>query len=88
MKITFTICILTFGIFFALSVVHAQKRGLGEYNIKWTSPGNNSLGSMPLGNGDIGVNVWVEQNGDLLFYLSKTDAWSENCQLLNLGKMI
>jgi hypothetical protein len=30
---------------------------------------------MPLGNGDIGLNVWVEQNGDLAFYISKTDAW-------------
>ena len=33
---------------------------------------------MPLGNGDIGVNAWVEPSGDLLFYVGKTDAWSEN----------
>jgi alpha-L-fucosidase 2 len=58
-----------------------------EYNVVWTSPSLNSMGSMPLGNGDIGVNVWVEQNGDLYFYLSKTDAWSENGQLLKLGKV-
>src|ERR1700749_2940679 len=30
---------------------------------------------MPLGNGDIGLNVWTEKNGDLVFYISKTDAW-------------
>ncbi|GGA93682.1 hypothetical protein GCM10011511_16210 [Puia dinghuensis] len=30
---------------------------------------------MPLGNGDIGLNVWVEPGGDLLFYIAKTDAW-------------
>ncbi len=30
---------------------------------------------MPLGNGDIGLNVWVDPGGDLLFYISKTDAW-------------
>ena len=42
---------------------------------------------MPLGNGDIGVNVWVEENGDMVFYISKTDAWSENGQLLKLGKI-
>jgi len=87
MKIVFTICILITGIFFALPGVHAQENDLSKYNIKWTTPGNNSQGSMPLGNGDIGVNVWVEANGDLLFYLSKTDAWSENCQLLKLGKI-
>ncbi len=33
---------------------------------------------MPLGNGDIGLNVWVEPSGDLLFYISKTDAWGDD----------
>ena len=42
---------------------------------------------MPLGNGDIGLNVWVEEDGDLLFYLSKTDAWDENARLLKLGRI-
>jgi hypothetical protein len=38
-------------------------------------------------NGDIGLNVWVEENGDLLFYISKTDSWSENGSLLKLGRV-
>jgi len=46
---------------------------------------------MPLGNGDIGLNVWVEKSGDLLFYVSKTDAWSDNVGpskgLLKLGRV-
>ena len=46
-----------------------------EYNVQWDSPGPGSAQSMPLGNGDIGLNVWTEKNGDLLFYISKTDAW-------------
>jgi hypothetical protein len=53
----------------------------------WTSPSRDSSGSMPLGNGDIGLNVWAEENGDLLFYLSKTDAWDENARLLKLGRV-
>lgn len=53
----------------------------------WNTPSENSLGSMPAGNGDVGINLWVEQNGDLLFYLSKTDAWSENGRLLKVGKV-
>ncbi len=53
----------------------------------WTEPSCDSSGSMPLGNGDIGLNVWVEQDGDLLFYLSKTDAWDENARLLKLGRV-
>jgi len=60
---------------------------LGKYNVVWDSPSKNSLGSMPLGNGDIGINAWVEENGDLQIYISKTDAWSENGQLLKLGKV-
>lgn len=70
-----------------ICLLQAQKRNLNDYNVKWSTPGINSQGSMPLGNGDIGVNVWVEGNGDLVFYLSKTDAWSENGQLLKLGKI-
>lgn len=60
---------------------------LKRCDVVWQEPGRNSLDSMPLGNGDIGVNVWVEAGGDLLFYLAKTDAWSENAQLLKLGRV-
>ncbi|NLU90450.1 hypothetical protein HGH90_00775 [Chitinophaga sp. Ak27] len=42
---------------------------------------------MPLGNGDIGANIWVEANGDLVFYVSKTDAWDDLGRLLKLGKV-
>ena len=42
---------------------------------------------MPLGNGDIGLNVWVEESGDLVFYIGKTDAWSESARLLKLGRV-
>lgn len=65
----------------------AQKRTLSDYNISWLSPGINSQGSMPIGNGDIGANVWVEANGDLVFYVSKTDAWDDLGRLLKLGKI-
>ncbi|GGW50511.1 DUF5703 domain-containing protein [Arenibacter certesii] len=58
-----------------------------KYNVKWNSPSENSLGSMPAGNGDIGINVWAEKNGDVIFYLAKTDAWSENARLLKIGKV-
>jgi alpha-L-fucosidase 2 len=65
----------------------AQPNPLDKYNLSWTTPSKDSSGSMPLGNGDIGLNAWVEQDGDLLFYVSKTDAWSENAQLLKLGRI-
>jgi len=60
---------------------------LDACNVVWDSPSKNHNGSMPIGNGDIGLNVWVEEGGDLWFYISKTDSWSENGRLLKLGKV-
>jgi hypothetical protein len=31
--------------------------------------------------------MWIDKNGDLQFYLSKTDSWSGNGRLLKLGKI-
>ncbi len=67
---------------------HSENRvfkDLDRYNVRWDKPGGNSLGSMPLGNGDIGLNVWVEDSGDVCFYISKTDAWDENARLVKIG---
>lgn len=55
--------------------------------LKWTTPGGKALHSLPLGNGEIGANVWVESNGDIVFYISKSDAWSEQARLLKLGRV-
>ena len=52
-------------------------RALDACDVVWSTPGKTSEDSMPLGNGDIGLNVWTEPNGDIVFYISKTDAWSE-----------
>ena len=60
---------------------------LATYNQVWTVKGTNSADSMPLGNGDESLNVWVEDNGDLLFYLGKNDSWSEATRLLKLGRV-
>ncbi|WP_127586731.1 DUF5703 domain-containing protein [Paenibacillus koleovorans] len=58
-----------------------------EFEVSWDSPSVGSQDSMPAGNGDIGMNVWVEENGDLLVYISKTDAWDETGRLLKLGRL-
>ena len=58
---------------------------LDTCNVVWDSPSRDSNGSMPLGNGDIGVNAWVEPNGDLVFFISKTDAWTDSGRLVKLG---
>ena len=53
---------------------------LDTYNVSWDTPGPTSSQSMPIGNGDIGLNVWVEQNGDLCFFISKTDGWGASAE--------
>ncbi len=60
---------------------------MNPLELTWDSPSRNSSGSMPLGNGEVGVNFWVEEDGDLLFYVSRTDAWSESATLLKLGRV-
>jgi alpha-L-fucosidase 2 len=69
------------------SGVRGQKTTTEEEYVIWHSPSENSMGSMPAGNGDLGINLWAEKNGDLLFYLSKTDAWNENSRLFKLGRV-
>ena len=60
---------------------------LSPYRVIWTSQSVNSSGSMPLGNGDIGSNVWVSPEGTLHLLLSKTDAMSEIGRLLKIGEL-
>ncbi|MEO6996333.1 MAG: DUF5703 domain-containing protein, partial [Lacunisphaera sp.] len=55
------------------------------YDVTWASPSADARGSMPLGNGDIGLNAWVEPSGDLLFYIGKTDSWEDNNRLAKVG---
>ncbi|NGM64539.1 DUF5703 domain-containing protein [Sphingobacterium sp. SGR-19] len=66
--------------------VCAQEFDWEDYYITWDKPSKHSGESMPLGGGDIGLNVWVE-NGDILFYLGKSGAFDENNTLLKLGRV-
>ena len=65
----------------------SEFESLDKCNIIWDSPSKDMYGSMPLGNGDIGTNVWMEENGDLVFYISKTDSWGDNGRLLKVGRV-
>ena len=58
-----------------------------DYSVTWNSPGNGYKDSMPIGNGDVGLNLWTEPNGDIVFLIAKTDAWTENGQLVKLGRV-
>ncbi len=72
---------------FAISGTAQALHPVDDYNVVWDNPSEGPVGSMPVGNGDIGLNVWVEKGGDLLFYIAKNDSWSENGRLLKLGRV-
>jgi alpha-L-fucosidase 2 len=56
-------------------------------DVIWMTLGTNENDSMPIGNGDLTGNFWTEQNGGIVLLIAKTDAWSENGQLLKLGRV-
>ena len=60
---------------------------LDTHDVVWTTPGGDEAGSMPIGNGTFGANVWFDAKGDLLVHLSHTDAFSEIERLLKLGRV-
>jgi len=67
-------------------IAFGQPVSIDQYNVVWNSQSQNSSESMPCGGGDIGLNVWVEQ-GDVLFYMSKSGFFDENNQLLKAGRV-
>lgn len=81
-----TLLIGGFSIVFA-NCLHAKNSSV-DYKPKdyvWTTQSENSSASMPCGGHDVGMNVWVE-NGDILFYLSKSGMLDENNTLLKAGR--
>ncbi len=77
--------IFVIGVLLVFPALLCNAATVERYDVVWNTPSEDSSGSMPLGNGDIGINVWVEEDGSIYFYISKTDAWSENARLLKLG---
>jgi hypothetical protein len=78
---------IIFILIIALAGCESRDTGVSQYNVVWDTPSEDSFGSMPLGNGDIGLNVWFEKTGDLLFYISKVDAFDAGHKLLKLGRI-
>lgn len=66
-------------------IAHAQQE-IAKNNVVWTSQSNNSAESMPVGGGDVGLNVWVEK-GEVYIYLSRSGTFDENNTLLKLGRV-
>ena len=77
---------ILFILLFTTLYLKAQIPMLENYNQVWKTQSQNSSESMPLGGGDIGMNVWVE-NGNLYFYFSQSGTFDEHNTLLKLGRI-
>jgi len=61
---------------------------LSTYDVVWHSPSKDAAGSMPIGNGEVVLNVWAEDTtGDLLILIARTDSISEISRILKLGRI-
>ncbi len=76
------VCLLLFAL-----VWMTKANNVSQYNVVWDTPSENSLGSMPLGNGKYALNIWVEENGNLIFYISSTDAFDSKNNVIKLGRI-
>lgn len=85
MKALFKIFYFTNLILLLIPTAFAQQQN-DPYKLVWNSQSKNSGESMPCGGGDIGLNVWVENN-EILFYISKSGTFDENNTLLKLGRV-
>lgn len=59
---------------------------ISAYNVRWETPSEGSKESMPLGSGEVALNIWAEADGWVHLLLARSDCWSENGQLLKAGK--
>ncbi|MCP4454840.1 MAG: hypothetical protein GY809_25560, partial [Planctomycetes bacterium] len=59
---------------------------LDPYNVVWTSQSENAGASMPCSGGDIGLNVWME-NDELLVYMGRAGYRDENGAILKPGRI-
>lgn len=61
------------------------KNWMQDYDFYFDQPMKSGMQSIPLGNGEMGANVWVDESGIVKILLSRTDAWSEIYRLLKVG---
>lgn len=59
-----------------------------NYSFKYFGVMDEAMKSLPLGNGDIGANIWLTSDGLIHVLISKTDAWSELYRLLKVAHVV
>ena len=75
-------CVAALG--FGLQVM---AQNVADHEVVWRTPSPTASGSMPIGNGEIGCNVWCPRRGTVSMYVARTDSFSEASRLLKLGEI-
>ena len=57
-------------------------------DLVWRTPCTGPEQSMPIGNGEVGCNVWCTVDGVVHAYVARTDSFSEASRLLKLGELV
>jgi hypothetical protein len=86
MKFTKPYCIALFMMLSFCFSAKTQPTEIDQCNVAWASQSKNSGESMPCGGGDIGLNVWVE-NDEIFCYMAKSGTFDENNGVLKLGRI-
>jgi alpha-L-fucosidase 2 len=68
-------------------VPNAQNDVVNQPDVIWRTPSSDEYGSMPLGNGEVAINLWTEGGRDLCIYIARTDAWDGDGRLCKLGRV-
>lgn len=66
-------------------IMESVENLLKSMELSWSEPAVGSRESIPLGNGELGINVWVDAAGVIHILLARGDCWSGNGQLMKAG---
>jgi hypothetical protein len=69
----------------AASAAALADDAVSPYEVVWDSPSEDVNGTVPLGNGGVALNAWIDRAGDLKFYIARTDSWDDNGRLVKVG---
>jgi hypothetical protein len=69
------------------AIAGARQHASSPYRVVWETPGRNVYETVPLGNGEVALNAWIDESGDLKFYIARIDALDENARILKLGSV-
>jgi hypothetical protein len=77
--------ILVLHLLFLIPLLARSAYSPSTYDVDWDVPSSLESESMPLGNGDLTVNLWVNAStGALMYYAQTSSSFEENGQVLKL----